>query len=196
MTAKKKTARTKKAIEAKKKNVMERHKKALDIVSKNVGNPKKIKEELMALGYSESYIDSGQLKNTDSWNNLVEKYLPDEDLAQHHKDLLNAHVIDHITLPTSLNDEEIREMIEDKFGFKLMKIKHGEQANHAYFSIPNAKAKKEGLDMAYKLKKKYGDTTIVHKFGELSDEDIEAEVAGIISEALGLATGEEAEAGE
>ena len=47
---------------------------------------------------------------------------------------------------------------------------------------------KFALDMAYKLKKKYGDITIQHKFGEFSDAEIEDRIAELISGAVGLAT--------
>ena len=60
----------------------------------------------------------------------------------------------------------------------------------AYYPIPDNIAKKYALEMAHKLKQKYGDLTIVHKFGSLSDEEIEEEIAGILSETLGVEEGE------
>ena len=48
------------------------------------------------------------------------------------------------------------------------------------------RARDAGLEKAYKLKKKYGDITVKHKFGELTDAELEAEIAGLVSEAIGF----------
>lgn len=49
------------------------------------------------------------------------------------------------------------------------------------------RARDAGLEKALKIKKKYGTTTIKHTFGDLSDDEIENEIAGVISEAIKLA---------
>lgn len=47
------------------------------------------------------------------------------------------------------------------------------------------RARDAGLDKAYKLKKRYGEQTVRHKFGESSDEELEEELANAISQGLG-----------
>lgn len=49
---------------------------------------------------------------------------------------------------------------------------------------------KYALNMAYKLKKKYGETTIRHQFADLTDEELDAEMAAIFAEAIELAATE------
>ena len=149
-----------------------RMKKALKIISENLGNPKKIKEELMNIGYTESYLDSGQMKNTQGFQDLVEKELPDGLLLGKHKALIEK--------------QEVVTKNNNKSG-KIDVVKTGEI---------DVTAVRHGLDMAYKLKKKYGDTTIIHKFGGTSDEELEAEIARDISEGLGEETGTESEKGK
>ena len=46
-------------------------------------------------GYSDSYSDSAGTVHTKSWDELMEEFLPDNELAQHHKELLNAVSIEH-----------------------------------------------------------------------------------------------------
>ena len=178
----------KKKIIKKKPTILERHKLALKVISENVGNPKLVKAELLKLGYTESYLDSGQLKKTDSWNRLVEEKLSDEKLADMHEKLLNKKSIEFQIFPKSMKDEAIKDIIE-QFGFQLMKITKYESWKRAWFPVLDTQATKAALDMAYKLKKKYGEVTVNHKFNELSDQDIEGEIAGTISEIISVIAG-------
>ena len=168
-------------------------------ISENLGKGKSLGEIMRELGYSKTYsLNPDQLKATSSWQALMDKYLSDEDLAETHKGLLKATSIDHMVFITdekTLPDDEIREMLAS-VNCTVRKIIHGETARHVYFWSPDNRARKDGVEMAYKLKKRYGDTTIVHKFGEFSDAELEEEIAGEISEALGTVEGEEAPAGK
>lgn len=55
---------------------------------------------------------------------------------------------------TSLTDAEIIALLAD-VNCKVKKIVHGNTARHVYFWVIDPKARKEALDMAYKLKGKY-----------------------------------------
>lgn len=50
------------------------------------------------------------------------------------------------------------------------------------------RAYSDGLDKALKLKKHYGDITIKHELGELSDEELERGIAGVLAEAIEIST--------
>lgn len=98
----------------------------------------------------------------------------------HHKQLLNALEIEHYIFPANESDESIKKTIED-FGFKLMKIRKEGSCKRAYFPILNDKAKKDALDMAYKLKRKYDNTiNIKHGLAKSTDEELDTELSGII----------------
>lgn len=59
------------------------------------------------------------------------------------------------------------------------------------------RARDAGLDKAYKIKKRYGaDITINHKFNEFSDEELEGEIAGEVSEVIGAIAGKEKKSGK
>lgn len=159
---------------------------------------KALKEAAKEAGLSENYIESGKLQKTDSWQKILEEHpaYKDSELAKHHDMLMNAVKIGHQTFGMGVKDDEIIEVIES-FGFPVMKILFVPgMGKVAYYSIADNIAKKYALEMAYKLKQKYGDITIHHEFGNLSDEEIEGEIAGVISEALGLEEGEEEEGAE
>lgn len=55
---------------------------------------------------------------------------------------------------TTLSDTEIIDMLAE-VNCKVKRIVHGETARHVYFWVQDAKARKDALDMAYKLKGRY-----------------------------------------
>ena len=63
-----------------------RQKKAI----KNIGKYRTDAETLEKADYSPSYAKSGLIKRTQGWNELMDKYLPDKDLAKVHKEGLQA----------------------------------------------------------------------------------------------------------
>lgn len=154
---------------------------------RGTGKKLEIGRLMKELGYTKAYAKNPkQLLNTKDWKGLMEEHLSDDDLAKKHQQLLNKITIDHYIYPASESDKEIKKTFE-KFGLSLIRIRKQKQWKRAYFSIMDGQAASRALDMAYKLKGKYGDITIQHKFGELSDEELEGEIAEIISEALRLA---------
>jgi hypothetical protein len=113
----------------------------------------------------------------------MEEYLPDEDLASVHKRLLNSTGIGHMVFPTAVSDKEIKSLLAT-VNCIVKKIQHGDQANHVWFWAPDNKARKDGLDMAYKLKGHYAPERKEHsginggpiEYRELTDEQLNAEL--------------------
>ena len=109
-------------------------------------------------GYSEAYIQSGKLQKTKAWQERLEDKLSEELLLEKHNALLNK--------------KEVITKNNNKTG-KIEVIRTKEI---------DVQAVKAGLDMAYKITNKYGETIIRHKFGELSDAELAEELAREISE--------------
>lgn len=110
-----------------------------------------------------------KIANSLTWAEVVEEELGDDLLMEKHKELLNSTRIDHMVFPLGpkkdadkkegqdiLSDEEIVEILAE-VNCKVRRIVHGEQSRHVYFWSYDNKAKKEALDMAYKLKGRYKD---------------------------------------
>jgi len=136
----------------KKPRIKERHRFLLKAISAGIRFGKTEKEIMKELGYSDTYSKSpNHLKETESWQALVQQNIPDALLAKVHKGLLTNK---------------------------------------------NWRARDAGLEKGYKLKKRYGDTTIIHKLGTFSDTELEDEAAGILSEALGLTDGDKKKKGK
>lgn len=162
-----------------------KQKLVLKQISENIGKGMTMEEALVAAGYSRSYAKSGHIKDTRKWNEIVEQEMPDSYLMQHHNELLNSRRIEHMVFPTFMSDEAIKELLES-VNAVVRKIQHGEQANHVWFWTNDNRAKKDALDMMYKIKNRYDNTIkITGKLDTVSDEEIEGRIAGILSGVIG-----------
>ncbi len=105
-------------------------------------------------------------------NQTIERYadrFDDEELARHHKELLNHKQVAYFVFPKYMDDEEITEKV-NAAGFEVIVIRFGEKGKYAFYSNTDANAKSKGLDMAYKIKGSYAPEK---KQIELDDELLE-----------------------
>jgi len=81
-----------------------------------------------------------------------------------------------------LTDKDIKEMLLS-VNCTVKRIVHGETCRHVYFWSSDNKAKKEALEMAYKLKSRFTEKTetkhIFTGYEELTDEELTNELATI-----------------
>jgi len=151
-----------------------KQKKACERVVENGGNVSKSMKEA---GYSKNTAKNPKkLTDSDGWQELMDKYLPDNDLAIRHKELLNATRLEHMVFPKSVKDKEIKSLLES-VNCNVRKIQHGDQANHAWFWAKDNIALKSALDLAYKLKGKYSaeKIKIIDDNDEKTDEELNRE---------------------
>lgn len=152
---------------------------------------KEIGPAMKEAGFSDAYAKNPhKIVATKTWQELMEEYLPDDALAEAHQGLLHATRIDHMVFPlgpdtdegdpsegppagpevpeafkerTKMTDREIEELLAS-VNCTVRKIVHGETARHVYFWSPDNKARKEGIDLAYKLKARYAAVKVDHTF--------------------------------
>lgn len=130
----------------------EKQKKAIKNAVENGGN---ISKAMREAGYSpKTAKNPKKLTESAAWNDLMEKYLPEKELLKIHKSMLNAHRVDHMVFPLKITDEAITDLLNSA-NCKVRKIMHGDTAIHVWFWAPDNKAKKDALDMAYKLRGSY-----------------------------------------
>lgn len=110
---------------------------------------------MLQAGFKEGYARSpDKLKKTISWQELMEKNIPDNILAEKHNQLLNSTGIGHMVFPVAMKDSEITELLAG-VNCVPQKFQHSNTATHVWYWARDNKAIKEALDMAYKLKSKY-----------------------------------------
>ena len=108
--------------------VRPKHREVLKNMSNNVVTRQ---DAMLQEGYSEVYAKNGHIAETDSWQELMRTYLPDELLAKRHKELLNK-----------------RELV------KIFNHTTGEYEKELYDS-PDTQAVSKGLELGYRIKGKF-----------------------------------------
>jgi len=110
-----------------------KQKKAVENIVENGGN---VSKGMIDANYSPNTAHTPQkLTESKAWDDLMEEYLPDKDLAQVHQELLNKReksIIEH----KGDNGSEIYEVLDQ----------------------PETQAASKALDMAYKLKGRMKDS--------------------------------------
>jgi len=133
------------------------------VLKKMLENTGSYKQALIESGYSPAYAkNADDFRKTATWNELLNENLPDWLLTEKHLELFNAKAIDHYVFPLSSTDEEITEMIEGKWGFKVMKISHGDTWKRAYFSIPDNQTILKAVEAGYKVKGRNAPEKVEH----------------------------------
>lgn len=138
-------------------------------------------------GYSKAYsTNPQQLRKTLSWQELMEKNLPDHLLSKRHGELVGAMMIDHYIFPNSMSDEEIKGVFDQAPGCKLITIKRNAAWARAFFSAPDNISRNKAIELAYKIKDKFPaekhkveatvETVEIVKYGEPSKKENKASV--------------------
>lgn len=156
-------------------------KKVVEMVEN--GGSVSVSKAMREAGYSEATASNPKkVTSTKTWQDLMNEYLPDEDLQQHHKQLLNLGRIEHMVMSSSLTKDEARALIEDVHGCTVKKMREINGQLHVWFLAPDATAKKSALELAYKIKGKFApsevNVTVKSKLDNLTDEELEAIATG------------------
>ena len=128
--------------------------KAAKKVSENLRKkkPKSIGKVLREVGYSESVSNAPQqVTGSKGFQQLMEEMLPDDQVLEAHQQLLRSTRVEHMVFPLCVSDDEIKELIKS-VNCEVRKIKHGETAIHCWYWSPDNKARKDAIDLAYKIK--------------------------------------------
>lgn len=84
----------------------------------------------------------------------IKEALPDDLLAQKHKELFNQKQLAYFTFSKEMPDEEIIDHVEAA-GFAVIVVRPSDKVKYAFYSIDDAQAKSKALDMAYKVRGTY-----------------------------------------
>lgn len=156
-----------------------RMRKVAEIVVESQGT-KSVSAAIKESGlYAPSTAENPQyLTKSKTWADLMEEYLPEDAIAKAHKKLLNAKtpILQQHTFIGGVDDKTIKELIESMADCHLISIKDifpaeikatvdGEEVPEgpapvsamrvAYYSAPDNRARKDAIDIAYKLRGSY-----------------------------------------
>lgn len=158
-------------------------------ISENVGTALSVSQAMRDVGYSDSYSANPQtLRRTKSFKDLLDKYLPEEDLTIVHKQLLDSKTLRVFRFPITLKKREI-----NKFAYKFAakedvsivkeSIPHYKRGEVDWIDenwvvsciLPNSGTVLRAMDFAYKLRGSYEaeEIRVVDEYEQLSDSQIE-----------------------
>lgn len=122
-----------------------------------VGNGWKAADALRKNGYSPAVVDNpSKVTESKTFLEVLEDALPDDLLSSHHKELLEQRRIEYFVFPKKMEDQEIKEHVLAA-GLKVIVIRESDKGKLAFYSISDPQARSKALEMAYKLKGKFGD---------------------------------------
>lgn len=118
---------------------------------------KPITEAMIAVGYKPYVAKTpSNITGTKSWKMLMDEYMPEEGLQQIHHTLLNSQLFDTQSFPNTLTDQQIRDQIEAR-GYTFIAIEYGTDRKTAFFSKADTVVVSRMLEMAYKLRGRFGE---------------------------------------
>jgi hypothetical protein len=152
---KKKKATPKKAPKKKESRATIMQRKAMKIALENGGN---VSGAMREAGYSPAVAKNPhKLKESPGWQELMKKAgLDDNSLLKNHKELMDQKKMEYFVFPTAMKDDEIKSHVEAA-GLKVVVIRKAQIGKMAFYSIPDAHAKKSALEMAYRLRGAFGE---------------------------------------
>lgn len=128
-------------------------------------------------GYSDEYSEQPKvIMKGKNFQELLNHYLPDDNILEAHKGILSASKLEHHIFPDKESDEIIRETVESVAGCKLQRISKIGNYKHAYYYIPDSQSQMKAISEAYKIKNKYApeEHLVKHK---LTDEQVNRIIA-------------------
>jgi phage terminase small subunit len=129
-----------------------RQEKAAQLYIENGG--KSASAAMRDAGYSEATAKNpNKLTSSPTWDDLMDKYLPDKKLVDVHKKMLNAFKLEHMVFPLGMEEQDIKKLL-NSVGSKPKKIKHGESAIHVWYWAPDQTARAKSVELGYKVKGK------------------------------------------
>ena len=137
-----------------------RRKKVIKAIVDGRGNS--VSAAMREAGYSNAYAHNPQtFLNTKPTQDLLEQYFPDDLLFAKTRELMDASEIEQFVFPQAkdkkkkpLTNDEIKYIVEAIAGCTLIYIRDSEfpPGRIAFFRAPAHKARKDGIEIAAKLK--------------------------------------------
>lgn len=149
-------------------------KKVVDILSE--GKAKTMREVLKKAGYCEETTRApNKVFKTKSFQELLNKYLPDDYVAKKQKILTSAATIKEIQFSIDEEDSAIKEIIKMIPGSKFIKITKYEKTKIVKYLCPLYDEQRQSLDMVHKLKNNYKlpeQHITINKFDDWTPEEL------------------------
>ena len=154
---------------------------------KNLAEGKSMADAMREAGYAETYArNPQQLKEKESWQELMDRYLPRDKVAKKHQQLMDSVTVKEFNFPDKISEKDIKafaDSISEVSTYTKEVVsktnKRGEPTSSShrwvvFAVIPNGMDVKAAIEMAYKLRGEYSPEKIEVKrpLEEVSDNEL------------------------
>ena len=123
-------------------------------------------------GFSKRYANNPQeLTRTPSFQKLMKDILPDDFLANLHKDLLSSKRVISAPFHNKLKDDEIKALLEGE-DFRFIGTKRFMTTAIVYFAVPDTMTRGKMLELAYKVRGKMAAEVHEHYFEDMTSDQL------------------------
>lgn len=143
-----------------------RQKRAVDNLVVNGGN---VSKAMRDAGYTKLTAKTPQkLTESRGFKGLIEDAgLTDQYLLRKHKELMDSKRIEHMTFPLRVSDDDIRELLES-VSCIVRRIQRSAKQVDCWYWASNTEAVKGSLELAYKIKRHFGETPNSISFNQVT----------------------------
>ncbi len=130
------------------------------VAFKEVVNGSTLTKAMKTAGYStETSKRTNKLTATRGWDELMQTFIPDEELAKKHNEQLNSSKLTKLYFDID-DDNEVIEEVCDKLGVELLYVKENKDKTGKTANVKSADFffRDLALDKAYKVKGRYNET--------------------------------------
>src|SRR3990167_1027122 len=160
----------------------------LDAMKKVVesGGKKSVSKAMREAGYSPATAKNPKkLTGSKAWGDLMEKHLPERELAKIHNELIHNNYLEEIDFPDTTPDSEIKRRLQAITGATLkgietLNVPFKGKLKRAYVILFNPKSRKEGLELAYKLQGKFAPERVIDETGREQIEQLRKDIKDLI----------------
>lgn len=150
------------------------------------GGKKSVSRAMREVGYSPiTAATPKKLTGSKTWENLMEKHLPEKELAKIHNELLHNNYLEEIDFPDTTPNLEIKRRLQGITGASLkgietLNVPFKGKLKRAYVILPNPKSRKEALELAYKLQGKFAPERVIDETGREQIEQLRKDIKDLI----------------
>jgi hypothetical protein len=154
-----------------KKSIPDKQKILASLILENTGKPPKEQKTMQELmkeaGYSDGYAKNPQdLKQTSTWQQLMDKKVPEKKEVNKLAQLLEAAKLASVKFPLSMTEEQMIKVVKKIKGAKVAYISRGIKWAYVNYTIPDNSIQLETLKEVHKTRGRYKTDQIADKTNE------------------------------
>lgn len=149
------------------------------------GGKQSIAKSMREAGYSpRTARNPKKLTKSKTWEAMMAQYWPEKEVIKYHQELLKNNYLEMIDFPDTIAESDIKRLLQGISGASFAMIREVNLAfkgkmKRAYVILLNPKARKEALELIYKLQGKFAPERVIDETGRQQLEDLRKKLASL-----------------